>query len=98
MKNLLALALTALMLPAGAATAEAAPASLAGKAAITMQDDLNAEAVADLANLVGGRRSHSCRVNSVAGAVLSAAGLALGSRSLTAIGTHLTVMSMTVCY
>lgn len=98
MKNLLTLALTTLMLPAGAAAAEPAPTGLADKAAITIQDDFRAQTIGDLTNVVGGERSHSCRVNSVAGAVLTTTGLALGSHLLTAIGTHLTVMSGTVCY
>lgn len=98
MKNVLIVGLAALTLSAGAAVAEPPPAELTGSALSTVQDSLSQHTVADLTNVVGGARSHSCRTNSVAGAVLTTAGLALGFHWLTAIGTHLILLSETVCY
>ena len=98
MMNVLTIALSALLLPAGTALAEPRIVELGDNTAISDHDGLSQESAIDLKSVVGGERSHSCRTNSVAGAVLATAGLALGSHWLTAIGTHLIVLSETVCY
>lgn len=97
MKKDLTVALSAVMLLAGAALAGPPPVGLAGSATITVQNNLSQHTVTDLTSAFGGARSHGCRVNSVAGAMLTSAGLALGSHWLTAIGNHLTVLSVIVC-
>ena len=97
MNEVLSVTLSTLMLLAGAALAEPPPAELAGTATVTVPDNLSPQAVADLTSVAGGERSHSCRANSVAGVMLTTAGQVLGFPTLTAIGTYLTIQSMTIC-
>lgn len=99
MKKVPTVALSALFLVlAGTAFAEPPPVGFAGNATATVQDKLRQPTATDLAYLVGGERSHSCRTNALAGAVLATTGLALGSHWLGMIGGHLILLSETVCY
>ncbi len=98
MKRTLTVALIALVLSISASFAEPLLMKSADNTAISGHDGFDRESVTDLTTLVGGERSHSCRTNSVAGAVLTATGLVLGSRWLAAIGTGLILQSETVCY
>ena len=98
MKKTLLVALFGPVLLAGAATTAPSPAGLAGSATVASHGGLNQQAVADPANVTGAARSHSCRSSSVAGALLTAAGLGSGSHWLTALGMRLTLLSETICY
>ncbi len=98
MKRTLTVALIGLVLSISPSFAEPLIVKSADHTAVSGHDGLNHESATDLTTLVGGERSHSCRTNSVAGAVLTTTGLVLGSRWLAAFGTHLILLSETVCY
>jgi len=98
MKRTLTVALIAVVLSISASFAEPLLVKSAENTAISGHDGFDRESVTDLTTLVGGERSHSCRTNAVAGAVLTATGLVLGSRWLSVIGGHLILLSETVCY
>ena len=92
-----AIALIALVLNVGASFAKPPDAVMAGGTSTISHDGLNRLTVTDLTSVAGGARSHSCRANSVAGALFTAAGQALGSPILTTVGMYLTFQSMTIC-
>ncbi len=92
-----AIASIVLVLSVGASFAVAPDAPMAGGTSTTGHDGLDRLPATDLTSVVGGARRHSCRTDSVAGALLTAAGAALGSPFLTAVGMHLTFRSMTIC-
>ena len=97
MTRFLATASIALVLSVGASFATPPDAVMAGGTSTIGHDGLDQLTVTDLTRVAGGARRHSCRTDSVAGAVLTAAGQALGSPFLTAVGMHLTFRSMTIC-
>ncbi len=97
MTRVLAIASIALVLSVGASFAMPPDAVMAGSTSTIGHDGLDRLTATDLTRVAGGARSHSCRTNSVAGALLTAAGQALGSPVLTAVGMHLTFQSMTIC-
>ncbi len=97
MKKVLTVALSSLTLLAGAAFAEPPPVGSTGNAPIAVHDSLSQHRVPDLQSLLGGARSHSCRVNAVAGAILTAAGSAIGNPTVIHAGMVLTIHSLTIC-
>ncbi len=92
-----AIALIALVLNVGASFAIPPDAVTAGGPSTIGHDGLDRFTATDLTSVVGGARRHSCRTNSVAGAVFTTAGQVVGSPVLTAIGMYLTFQSMTIC-
>ena len=97
MKRALPAALIALVSSVGVALAEPPDAGTATGAFVSGHDTSSQHAVTDLTSAFGGARSHSCRVNSVAGAILTAAGNATGNPTLVRIGLVLTTHSQTIC-
>lgn len=97
MRQALPVALIAFVLSVGSSLAEPHDAVIAGNTAITGHDSPGQYTVTDLTSAFGGARSHSCRVNSVAGAILTAAGSATGNPTLIRVGMVLTTHSLTIC-
>ncbi|MCY3970093.1 MAG: hypothetical protein OXG74_09170 [Acidobacteria bacterium] len=97
MRQALPLALIALALSVGVSLAEPPDAVIAGSTTINGHDSPSQHMVTDLTSAFGGARSHSCRVNSVAGAILTAAGSATGIPTLVRIGMVFTAHSQTIC-
>ena len=97
MRKALPVALIAIVLSVGVALAEPPDAATAAPTTINGHDRPNQHTVTDLTSALGGARSHSCRVNSVAGAILTAAGSATGIPTLVRIGMVFTAHSLTIC-
>lgn len=97
MRKALPVALIALVLSVGASLAEPPDAATAASTIINGPDRPNQHTVTDLTTAVRGARSHSCRVNSVAGAILTAVGNATGNPTLVRAGVVLTTHSLTIC-
>ena len=92
-----AIALIALILSVGTSFAVPPDTVMAGNTPVIGHDGLDRLTATDLMSVAGGARSHSCRTDSVAGALLTGAGQALGSPALTAVGMLLTLRSVTIC-
>ena len=92
-----AIALIALVLNVGASFAIPPDAAMAGGTSTIGHDGLDRLTATDLTSVAGGARSHSCRTDSVAGALLTVAGQVLGNPVLTLVGMRLTFRSVTIC-
>ncbi|MCY3963891.1 MAG: hypothetical protein OXG83_02535 [Acidobacteria bacterium] len=97
MRKALPVALLAMVLSVGVSLAEPPDAATAAPTTINGHDRPNQHTVTDLTSALGGARSHSCRVNSVAGAILTAAGSATSNPTLIRVGMVLTTHSLTIC-
>ena len=97
MRQALPVALIAIALSVGVSLAEPPDAVIAGNTTINGHDSPSQHPLTDLPSVSGGARSHSCRVNSVAGAILAAAGSATGNPTLVRIGTVFAAYSQTIC-
>ena len=97
MKQALPVALIALVSSVGVAFAEPPDAGTASSTTISGHDTSSQHGVTDLTSAFGGARSHSCRVNSVAGAILTAAGNATSNPTLIRVGMVFTAHSQTIC-
>lgn len=97
MRQALPVALIAIVLSVGVSLAEPPDTVTAGNTTITGHESPSQDTVTDLPSLLGGARGHSCRVNTVAGAILTVAGSATGNPTLVRIGMVLTAHGLTIC-
>ncbi len=97
MTRFLTIALIFLALSVTASFAVPPDTVMAGNTPVIGHDGLDRLTATDLTSVAGGARSHSCRTDSVAGALLTVAGHALGSPVLTLVGMRLTIRSVTIC-
>lgn len=97
MRQALPVALIALVSSVSASLAEPPDAVTTAGTTISSHGSSSQRTFTDLTSTLGGARSHSCRVNSVAGAILTAAGNATSNPTLIRVGMVFTAHSQTIC-